>query len=100
MKISPVLVVFSFIGIAVFGAFAMAEDTENDHNGCIASAAKGASCPMENGFSSSAFHINAFKSFSTAILNGSLAGLLLLFSALILILAYQLIPKIFSAGFF
>ena len=96
MKVLPVFIVLSFIGIAVFGAFAMAEDTENNHNGCIASTAKGASCPMENGFSSFAFHINAFKSFSTAILNGSLASLMLLFMAFALALVFRLILKTFS----
>ncbi|MEK9154816.1 MAG: hypothetical protein AAB596_02000 [Patescibacteria group bacterium] len=73
MKI--VLIIFlilSFVGIAVFGAFAMGHES-GAHNGCVAVTAQGIDCPKENGvFSFIAFHFDAFRSFSTAVFGENL----------------------------
>ncbi|MBI2042037.1 MAG: hypothetical protein HYT20_03400 [Candidatus Nealsonbacteria bacterium] len=62
-----ILLVLSFMGIAVFGAFGM--NHGNGHgSGCIGAIANGRECAGENNsLQSINFHLKTFKSFSTAI---------------------------------
>lgn len=82
MKIAfTTFLIFSFIGVAVFGIFSMHADTQNHDGGCIAMASQGKDCPKQiNPFDYTAFHLNAFRGFSTTTFNnGFSASLLLLF---------------------
>ena len=57
----------SFIGIAVFGIFSMHMDMQNHDGGCIAATAQGTDCPRQlNPLEYLAFHLDAFRNFSTA----------------------------------
>lgn len=69
-------IIFSFVGIAVFGFTAM--NHENNHGyGCIATTAQGINCSNESGIMNLAsFHSGVFKGFSTALLGQSTAVLL------------------------
>lgn len=68
-KLLALLTIVGFFGIAVFGVFAMNQG--HNETGCIAASAHGAACPNEeNTFSFIAFHLNAFKNFSTATFVG------------------------------
>ncbi|OGZ54741.1 MAG: hypothetical protein A3B25_01635 [Candidatus Ryanbacteria bacterium RIFCSPLOWO2_01_FULL_48_26] len=80
-----VFVMGSFFSIAVFGIFAMNHGGEHSH-GCIAVAAQGvADCPNQaTPIAFLAFHLDAFKSFSTATIGTSFASPLLVAFALIL----------------
>jgi hypothetical protein len=80
------MVIFSFAAIAVFGVFAMNHGGEHSH-GCIAATAQGvADCPNQaNPFAFLAFHLDAFKSFSTATVGSLLASALLVALALIFV---------------
>ena len=79
MKILLTILLFiSFAVMAVFGIFAM-NNGEHTRGGCIASIVNGAPCPNEsNSFASIAFHLIAFKSFSTATFGGFIASFLML----------------------
>jgi len=70
-----------FAAIAVFGVFMMDHGGQS-HSGCIAATANGALCPEGNALASIAFHLNAFKNFSTAIFASSIAALFILALAL------------------
>lgn len=62
-----ILLVFSFVGVAVFG-FAMMGNGSGHHSGCLAALAQRTSCPLTNNlFSYINFHLNAFRSFSAAV---------------------------------
>ncbi|MDP2598316.1 MAG: hypothetical protein Q8P49_00625 [Candidatus Liptonbacteria bacterium] len=80
-------ILLSFIGIAVFGIFAMGHMGE--HGGCIAATASGGLCPGEaNPLAEIAFHLEAFKGFSTATFPGFMAGMTGLLMLLSLAFAY------------
>ena len=73
------LLIFSFVGIAVFGFLSMIFD--HAHNGgCIASNGINAFCPLNDVFTFVVYHLGAFKYFSTAVL---IAVLLVLLSGMI-----------------
>ena len=81
------IVISSFLGIAVFGFMAMSPDANGHHSGCIAATAQGAGCPAEAetlGFVS--FHLRAFKNFSSATFGEQFAAPFLL--ALILCIGF------------
>ena len=84
MKLAfKILLVFSFVGVAVFG-FAMMGDGSGHHGGCLAALAQRTDCPLANSwFSFINFHLNAFRNFSAAVF-GSLS--LLNAAAIILVL--------------
>lgn len=68
MKYLLVIVLTSFVAVTVFGVFGM--NHTNGHNearGCIAATSQGIDCPKEAGITFAAFHLDAFKHFSTAI---------------------------------
>ena len=67
------LLILSFSGIAVFGIFAMGHEDGNSHGGCLATRARGMTCPNENDpLSFLTFHLGTFKSFSLTTLNSVL----------------------------
>ena len=62
-----ILLITSFVGVAVFGALAMNHDSGHGVFGCIAATANAAQCPEgANLFSLVAFPFDAFKNFSKA----------------------------------
>ena len=72
-----ILLISAFARIAVFGIFAMNQG-EHAHNGCIAKTVNGAFCPdATNSFASVIFHLNTFKSFSSATRASFIFGILL-----------------------
>ena len=78
-----IVITASFLGIAVFGVFAMSHGGHR-YGGCVATTATGAPCPSEsNALVSALFHLNAFKNFSTAAFV-NLAARLLLFAFVLL----------------
>lgn len=90
--------IIGFIGIAVFGVFAMNHGSGHSHNGCIAATVQGTDCPKEeNSLSFLNFHLDAFRSFSTATFGEYLASALLLLIALVLTVAVGIIGIIHSA---
>ncbi len=99
MKLAlTIFLITGFIGIAVFGVFAMNHGSEHGHNGCIAATAKGVDCPKEEGaISFLNFHLDAFRSFSTATFGDNIAGALLLLIALILAVAGGVVASIHTA---
>ena len=83
-----IILVTSFIGIAVFGVFGMHGNGMQGHDdmassNCIAATAKGMDCPKEtepiNFFN---FHLDAFRSFSTATFGANLLASLLVLTLL------------------
>lgn len=71
MKLSIVtILIFGFVGTAVFSVVLMGHGSGNHENGiCVASEIRGTSCP-ESALASLVFHAGTFKSFSTAIISG------------------------------
>lgn len=91
-----IAVVLSFMGIAVFGIFAM-NYSGGAHSDCIAATVSGGPCPVEsNPLASVAFHFDAFKNFSTATVVSFTTSLLL---ALTLVFALYALPG-FQINFF
>lgn len=90
------LIIFSFIGIAVFGVFAMNHGVSHDH-GCLAAIARAADCP-DNGsiFDFISFHLNTFKVFSTAVLGENFSSILLLVMFLLAVALDISAGKIFA----
>ncbi len=81
-------VIFSFVGIAVFGVFAMSHGMEQGHTGCIAATAQGTDCPKAGSILSFiAFHLETFRSFSTATFGQNILSLFPLIVSLILLIA-------------
>lgn len=83
------LLIASYIGVAVFGAYGMHTQAENlqGHQGivtsassnCMASIAKGTDCPKETDpIDFASFHIDVFRSFSLATFGENLLASLLL----------------------
>ena len=67
MKFLAPILLASFIGIAVFGAFGMRALAHDHSDGCIAATVQGAACPKkESSFSYLAFHLDALRFFSSA----------------------------------
>jgi hypothetical protein len=88
-----ILIMVSFVAIAVFG-FLGIEFMTSHHAPCIVSTSQGAKCPEESGpFAYVNFHLNALRSFSTAVFHSNPA-----FSALVLflVLSFSLVSG-FSA---
>lgn len=99
MKVAlTTFLITGFIGIAVFGVFAMDHGSDQGHSGCIAATAQGADCPKEeNSLSFLNFHLDAFRSFSMATFGENLASAFLLLIALVLIAAFGVIAGISPA---
>jgi len=92
-RLFVLLIVISFVAIAVFGFLGMDHDNMAG-GGCLASAANGSPCPEKaNPFAVAFFHLNAFAKFGTALL---VENLMLLFSILVALFA---ILTIWGTGF-
>ncbi len=91
--------ILAFSGTAVFGFLAMGHNELGRHNGCLAVSIFKFACSLMGQLDLANFHINAFKSFSTAIfiLNLVLASLILLFSIAWQILLFNAQKKILVA---
>lgn len=77
MKYLAIFIFLSFVGMAIFGFAGMTFDLGHGHASCIAVRANGTACPESGGiFAFSAFHLSAFKKFSTAVF----AAIVLLFA--------------------
>ena len=94
-----ILLFVSFIGIAMFGIFAMSHNDMRDHDGgCFAAITKGIDCPQTiNPVAFAFFHLNIFKDFSLAVFNYNTAATIL-FALTLFFLAGFLVssPPIFS----
>lgn len=75
--IFTIFLIFSFLGIAVFGFAAMHRGMEHGHHGCIAMTANGLICLEGSLFNSAILHLDTFKSFSTAVFTNNLMVILL-----------------------
>mgnify|MGYP001604232758 CR=1 FL=1 len=81
-----ILLTIGFIGITIFGAFTMGHASEIGHSGSIAATAQSTDCPKkEDIFGFLNFHLNVFRTFSTAIFLESIIISLLLLIALLII---------------
>lgn len=70
-----VLFLSAFVGIAIFGVFAM-NMNHLSHANCIAATIAGASCPEgNNSWALLGFHVDAFRNFSSVTFVSSVAGL-------------------------
>ena len=93
------ILIISFMGVAALGAmFMMPHGDHGEEVACIASLAKGNMCPKGDVFASLAFHVSAFKNFSTAVFAGSsliflLASIALLIFTSIAIFRLLAVPK-------
>lgn len=93
MRYAGVFLLVGFVGIAVFGIFGVHAGMQNHNSGCIAATAQGTDCPKQNNLLAYlAFHLSAFKSFSTAAF-GDAAISLLLFSLLAIGVVFGVDPK-------
>lgn len=93
-----IFLIAGFVGIAVFGVFAMNHGSANGHNGCIAVTSQRAICPMGgSAFSFIAFHFKSFRSFTTAIFSDGLTGMTASLIVLFLISAIGFFVKINSS---
>jgi len=92
------ILILSFISLAVFGFFGMGE-MNNNHVSCIAAEIQNGKCPVTNTlFSFAGYHLDAFKVFSNAVFNG---GVLLLLIFAFLIFSFTNILKLeFSSPIF
>lgn len=64
-----IILLVSFVGVAVFGFAGMAMDPEHSHRTCLAANVQGAlPCPESGALAFLNFHLNAFRSFSLAVL--------------------------------
>lgn len=75
---ATLLVLVSFIGLAVFGIAFMdsGKHHESSFIACVGSLTQGATCPSDNPVASSIFHLNSFRAFSSSPLTQSVALLL------------------------
>ena len=78
MKQFALVTLISFVGIAAFSAFAMGTQSEHEHGFCIISVAERMGC-ASSGSMRSLFdgHIEVFKSFSQALVFGTVNVFLL-----------------------
>lgn len=64
-----IILLMSFIGVAVFGFVGMAMDPDHLNQTCLAANVQGAlPCPESGALAFLNFHLNAFRSFSLAVL--------------------------------
>ncbi|OGZ24589.1 MAG: hypothetical protein A2896_00555 [Candidatus Nealsonbacteria bacterium RIFCSPLOWO2_01_FULL_43_32] len=90
-QVFTILFITGLVGLAVFGILAMSHSAGQSHDGCIAATAQGTDCPKEDGtIFFAAFHLDVFRSFSTAIFNGKTASMLFLLIALFFAVAFGL----------
>lgn len=84
------LILTSFIALAVFGVFGMTSEEHHTtgFNACVGSLTQGVTCPSNDPIASSIFHLNSFRAFSnsplasSAVLLAVIAGLMFAAAAL------------------
>lgn len=82
-KTLTILALIGFIAMAVFSFLGMGEHA-GYHSRCLAELASNSVCPPNSGpVLASLFHVNAFKTFSTGLVNAVIFGLIALFALLI-----------------
>lgn len=75
-----IILLLCFVSIAVFSIFSMHAGMQDHGGGCIAAIIQGTGCPNQGSLADYlAFHLNAFKNFSTAPFMNSASSLLILF---------------------
>ncbi len=88
-----ILIICAFIGMAVFGAFAMSHNMVEEINCLAKTAAGGNACPGIAGTAGvAAFHLNLLKSFSAAYVTAWTGLLLLLVMAFGVVLPELVAP--------
>jgi len=94
-KVFGAMLVFSFITLAAFG-FSLMNHGES-HTGCIAAEAQSGDCPKNNNPAAFvAFHLDAFKKFSSAIFSIFLPLLFIAFGFISPQFALGNFPSLFS----
>lgn len=93
-----ILLVTSFIGVAVFGSLGMGHIDEMAHRGCLAALAQNGVCPLATSapLTSAFYHMDILRSFSTALFANAIL-LLALAAALVFGLKNELAGK-FGSG--
>ncbi len=88
LAIFSFILIVSFIGIAVFGFLGMQHHgIGHEDRGCIATVFRGADCADGmTVFDFASFHLDIFKSFSTATVNESATGFSLLLITLVFLI--------------
>ncbi|OGY68027.1 MAG: hypothetical protein A3H63_01665 [Candidatus Harrisonbacteria bacterium RIFCSPLOWO2_02_FULL_45_10c] len=84
-----IILIFSFVGIAVFGFSAM--NHGSGHTGCIAATSRLIDCPANASgiLDFIAFHLNAFQNFSVAVISDNLLTAFLFFAAFLFAIALR-----------
>lgn len=95
-KFLTLILLTSFIGLAVFGFATMTHAENHDSNGCIAAASREIDCSNASGpLAMFNLHINAIKTFSTLTIGySSLQTLLLFVLSLILFLGLKMFSSL------
>lgn len=89
-SILATILTISFVAVAIFGFVAINPNGGRSFNGCIAAASHGGSCPGEESpLNIFDFHINAFKSFSTAVFDLLILGFVVFVAAPFVLKALQ-----------
>lgn len=91
-SVMATIVLSSFIAVAVFGFLAMMHSGTQGHQDCIAATAKSAVCPIK--LSANAlvpFHIDTYKSFSTATVSMNIVAMLAFIYAFVLLIATKIV---------
>lgn len=85
MKMSfIILLIMSFISIAVFGVFSMHSEMQNHSDNCVAASFQGTDCPKQNNiFDFIFFHFGAFKNILAVIFSNFSFSLLIFYSFII-----------------
>lgn len=91
-----IMLIVGFVAVAVFGFAAMDAGGAHSHSGCLVATLNGGLCPVDDSIDSLAFHMNAAKSFSTAILGGNIMYLLFFAAAFLAFLVASTPPLIGS----
>lgn len=88
MKLSffAIILIISFASVAVFGFWLMTHDQMMGHGSCVANTVQGSMCAQVSPFAFAGFHISAFNSFISVIMQ-NLATFALIIIALIAMIA-------------
>ena len=94
------IVILGFLGLSVFGYLAMRHESGQGHSFCAFIDTIKGDCPNSSAqFSFLNFHINAFKSFSSAVFSNIATSAILLLSLLILLFGFEYFRDFLVAPF-
>lgn len=94
LTLPAVVLIVSFLAMAVFGTMTIGHGQMHNRAICIASAIQAIYCP--DNFTSATyfgFHLNAFNTFFKAVFGGGLDGIFASFIALLLLAGFVLLSK-------